>query len=727
MKISKTAMLLAALVFYFGAATTAHADKIKWLRVGKINAKAVDSGSMHESIGGSWGAHIYSYYDDFQQANVQSRGWHLGVVNFTDAQGNTYDYKTTGGGGGGFDEVEHTIPVPDAEGITIRRYFRDPHTVISVDGFELQDPVLRGDEYERPDKTGTADEMAESWIRTSLGITIHQKMYAYSQKNHDDYVVYDWTFTNTGNVDLDDDIELDGQTLDSLYFGRAMHHMNMGMWIPWYSHYGEFQSDTLRLSYSYPRWSPDTDRDDFGDPDETTGYPYDALSLGEAVLFVSEAPNATQAPGDNSTWGKPGWSMTGYNSNELKFWKQPASQTNPDNWATLYRTMSEGWHFFDGEPMYDRATPGIGNGNYKVRMDERAANENVFAPADFNYQWAPNNFYAMGPWDLQFGDSIRIVWAEVLGSLSPETGWEIGQQYINEELTVDPNMPLPPMTDYVFSKKPEWNNNDRAKDQWIYSTKDTLFRNANNAQWLVDHNYNVPIPPPAPSVYVTSQPDKIVINWEPLSPPDGRPDPDGYKIYRAIGNPGPTVQEDEFFGSWGMMKDFSVTEAQQADFTWEDDGANRGQSYYYYVASYYSAAHTQPGVFGNSETLESGIYLNRTTRPAQLKRPPGELSDIVVVPNPYNINERDNLYTGEPDKINFLNLPGECTIRIFTESGDLVKMIQHTDGSGDEAWGNLPNEQQVSHSGQRVVSGLYIAYIETPEGEHTIVKFAIVR
>lgn len=745
MKITKTLLLVFALLAYFGAANTAKADKLKWMRVGKIHAKAVDSGSMHESIGGQWGAHIYSHYDDFQQASVQSRGWHLGVIDFTDENGTEYPIKTAGGGGGGFDEVEHTIPVPNEEGFTIKRYFRDELPAIYVDDptLNLQDPLLPGDEI-NPQKTGSADVMSESWIRTSLGITIHQKMYAYSQKNHDDYVVYDWVFTNTGNVDLDDEVELEGQTLDSLYFGRAMHHYNMGMWDPWYSHYGEFQTDTLRMSYSYPRWSPGADRDDFGNPDEITGYPEDAMALGEAVLFVSGEPNATEAPADDHEWGKPGWSMTGYHSNELKIWKQPTSQTSPDNWATLYQIMSEGWNFYDGEPYYDPddaddyhagldgyppESQVASSGNYKVRMDVRGAYENVYAPQDFNYQWHPNNHYAVGPWTLESGDSIRIVWAEVMGVLEPESAWELGQQYVNDQLTSDPNGKLPPMADIIYSspENSDWDDNDVAKDQVVYSTVDTLFRNAGNAQWLVDNNYQAPIPPPAPSIEVTSQPDKIIVQWTPIDPQDGRPDPDAFNVYRAIGNPGPTVRQGEFFGTWELMQSFNAEEASNAGYVLEDAEAERGQSYYYYVASYYDAATTAPGRFGVSEMLESGRFLNRTTRPALLKRPPGELDEVVVVPNPFNINDRDNLYTGEENRINFLNLPGICTIRIYTESGDLVKVIEHTDGSGDEAWGDLPNEQQATRSGQRIVSGIYIAHIETPEGESEIVKFVVVR
>ena len=43
-------------------------------------------------------------------------------------------------------------------------------------------------------------------------------------------------------------------------------------------------------------------------------------------------------------------------------------------------------------------------------------------------------------------------------------------------------------------------------------------------------------------------------------------------------------------------------------------------------------------------------------------------------------------YTVEKDKIMLLNIPDQCDIRIYIERGDLVRKIDHDDGSGDESW-----------------------------------------
>jgi len=150
--------------------------------------------------------------------------------------------------------------------------------------------------------------------------------------------------------------------------------------------------------------------------------------------------------------------------------------------------------------------------------------------------------------------------------------------------------------------------------------------------------------------------------------------------------------------------------------------AQRGQSYYYYIASFDDGSNNTGTGLTPRGPLESSLFWTRTTEPAYLRRRPvGDMDSIRVVPNPYNVRSRDLQYLGEPDKIMFLNVPGECTIRIYTERGDLIKTILHDDGSGDESWNSI------TEYGQVVVSGVYIAVFEKPNGDKKIRKFVIIR
>ena len=120
----------------------------------------------------------------------------------------------------------------------------------------------------------------------------------------------------------------------------------------------------------------------------------------------------------------------------------------------------------------------------------------------------------------------------------------------------------------------------------------------------------------------------------------------------------------------------------------------------------------------------SGRYYTQTSEPAYLRRQAGDrLEDEVdadgniikmgirIVPNPYDIKSRVLQYIGENDKIMFLNIPGHCTIRIYTERGDLIHKIEHEDGSGDESWNSITSSRQV------VVSGIYIVHFEVTQDQ----------
>jgi hypothetical protein len=105
-----------------------------------------------------------------------------------------------------------------------------------------------------------------------------------------------------------------------------------------------------------------------------------------------------------------------------------------------------------------------------------------------------------------------------------------------------------------------------------------------------------------------------------------------------------------------------------------------------------------------------------------------DLSVIKVVPNPYLVRaawDFDNDY----QRLQFINLPTECTINIYTVAGDLVKTIQHgsTYGGGFEgqtrgtAYWNLQTENR-----QKIATGVYIYHVQSPYGE-TVGRFAVIR
>ncbi|MFQ6616328.1 MAG: fibronectin, partial [Fidelibacterota bacterium] len=224
---------------------------------------------------------------------------------------------------------------------------------------------------------------------------------------------------------------------------------------------------------------------------------------------------------------------------------------------------------------------------------------------------------------------------------------------------------------------------------------------------------------------VNSGGDRITLTWSDNAERNPVNPAVGYRIYRAIHQPDTTYQ---------LVFECGQGTPNTIVHEYDDTDAIRGFDYYYYIVSFDdgSANDVNPGV-----PLVSSKFYTMTSEPASLKRPAGDkLADIRVVPNPFNIKARE-LQFGEsdPNRIMFYNIPPFCTIRIYTERGDLIKTLNHTDGSGDEAWNSVTSSRQV------VVSGVYIAHIEVTEdyidpftgellyrkGDAAIRKFIIIR
>ncbi|UCD17348.1 MAG: hypothetical protein JSV44_00105 [Candidatus Zixiibacteriota bacterium] len=91
---------------------------------------------------------------------------------------------------------------------------------------------------------------------------------------------------------------------------------------------------------------------------------------------------------------------------------------------------------------------------------------------------------------------------------------------------------------------------------------------------------------------------------------------------------------------------------------------------------------------------------------------------IRVVPDPYIAHTP--LETDQYNrKLQFINLPDECTVRIYTLSGDLVKTLDHS-GAGTADWNML------TESGLGIVSGVYLYHVESPYGDR-IGRFAVIK
>jgi hypothetical protein len=125
-----------------------------------------------------------------------------------------------------------------------------------------------------------------------------------------------------------------------------------------------------------------------------------------------------------------------------------------------------------------------------------------------------------------------------------------------------------------------------------------------------------------------------------------------------------------------------------------------------------------------------GDYFEFTTRGQRVDAglAKASLNNIKVVPNPYIGTakwETRTLYqSGRGErKIAFIHLPQECTVRIYTMAGVLVKTLTKSSPihDGSLEW-NL-----VTEDGMDIAFGMYIYHVDAPGiGEH-IGKFAVIK
>ncbi len=685
-KFSPYVLLLAAVLMLCGASASPvlaqPAQEIRWLRVGDLHSWYSSLGSELEigrtgneneqTDGMRWPAQ-YTWQD-----NVAGKAMWIGTTNYFDRKLNsTVPHKVVAVGTRGADPVGEIIPVS----FKMIGRFRAP-TVI-VDGEAATENRLN-DVVDEVDETLVPDRMIASVLNTAIGLTVTRKLMAFSQQNHGNYFVYDYVLKNTGIVDKQG--TLDPKTLTGvvLYFqyryalgkesflsgfapsnnvdwGRNVVNQVVG------TNPGALGFE-FRAQYSWYGKHSQSPHDDFGAPN----YILDGrLTSAKYIGFVTlHADKSAQDKNDDPTQPRTTYYLGSDTGPQLN------NQFDPGLMTRKYEAMSKGH-----APVSHADQIGDGFG------DAFGNDAGGFAQGQ-----------GYGPYDLAPGDSIHITFAESVDGLSREKSVEVGRKWIDNAAPF--NLPNGTTT----------NDRDQFKNAWVKSGIDSLYRTFRNARRSFSNNYTIPQPPPPPNIFeVSSGGDRISLSWADNA--TSWPAFNGYKIYRAIGKP-----------------DTSYTEIFSCDrgnvvHAFDDISARRGFDYYYYIVSKDEGTKNdvKPGV-----PLVSSKFYTMTNAPAFLRRPASEaadLSDIRIVPNPYDIRARRLQFGFDAgaDRIAFFGLPRECIIKIYTERGDLIETLAHTDGSGDQLWYSLTSSRQV------IVSGLYIALFETPDGRSVFRKFIVIR
>jgi hypothetical protein len=135
---------------------------------------------------------------------------------------------------------------------------------------------------------------------------------------------------------------------------------------------------------------------------------------------------------------------------------------------------------------------------------------------------------------------------------------------------------------------------------------------------------------------------------------------------------------------------------------------------------------TSIGAFDLNDFVETPLNLSPVVSISPGTPPADNLERVAVVPNPYKGSAQWDPAVGE-GRVHFIHLPVGSHIRIFTTSAELVRELTLDQFSspggeiGELEW-DLRNGK-----GNKVVSGIYVYQVETPEGRTRKGHFVIIK
>lgn len=556
------------------------------------------------------------------------------------------------------------------------------------------------------------EEMSTATWNTDVGITVTRRTYDWSFPGYRDFIIYDCTFKNTGDIVSNATQEVvpnfPSQTLKGVVIS-----LSSGISVSTKSQIN-FHSELTAIQAGGFGWQPGSYHDYYHHTDDNTLFFSTNYNGGAAPLYWWDPfplkPNDAWKQKFGNELESPaafGW---------LCLYASPTGSTprkvmTPDFW----RIDSHKGGTFQGKDL-DLEFFRLSSGVSKKTFYEFATTPDT--QAALGNKGNRLNFYTMsyGPYTLAPGDSVRIIWAEIAGVMD-----------YHEVIDGDPNHWFPDSTIAAIERNAA---NARNAISWgLGSTADGIPLAA-----------NVPSPPPGPHVNavnasVGTQRAAIAITWDKLAENtsikdgaghswfNGADDIDGYKVYRSTDFQYVSdTQPSTFRGAaWNLIADIPKSQFSQYWnsslnlYEYRDTTVQFGAKYGYYVAAYWN--HPSPWtsangtVVDNLPELQNGDY--NYVAPASPAAGPVTSFDIYVVPNPYVYGSPTRSFgINSPFQIQFRNLPAKCIIRIYTVMGDLIRTLVH----GPDAQGNeygTEDWDQKSDSGLLVAPGLYVYNVQS--------------
>ena len=680
-----------------------HITGIKRLTIGELwhEDEDIPSGGWHRSFiwpGNHYRASSEQKAMDLMNGCGRECGLGYGMKDWTDWKSNFYSYVVGGVGsslmvhpaGGRFGCIGHEFKI----------VLRQPPPTLIVDG-ELQPP---NQAYDELDPNLISDAILYIKWSFDVGLTAEQTYHSYASYPFDSYMFTDFVIKNSGNVNRNESTaELNNQHLNDVCFTYSMlpmvsHEgaeqppnsvieMNTDDWVEYYGENyldyigggtplhptGDPTADSLRIFMVWDGNNIKSDYDDTGDPDINKGFFEPSPGMGRMLSHQYFGMGILHA--DTSS------------DNESNDLSQPFSTV----WRVgtkLFSSSQEAYEFyFSGQHLASPQEMGFTDPTDPVNVSR------------------PNPYVCIGPYDMPFESDVHFTMLFAVNGINYDLCTSVGLSW------------------WTRWKGGE-GMTDEEKNQWVATGKDSLFKYFSQANQRYFRNiengrdpFDAPEAPLPPDLEVTAGEKSVILEWSDVSDiPDfdtNVKDFSGYRVYRAKGRNDTTFQ---------MIWECGGNSGEPVTTRYVDTGVQRGFAYFYYVTAFDDGTQNweQPG-----RSLESGKYWNmmgknKPVHPFMSSERVPDLDNIKVVPNPFHDKSIKYNWPGEENKLLFINIPLKCTIKIFTATGDLVKTIEHDDGTTEQSW------NQITEDNQLIFSGVYIFYVESEQGNN-VGKFVVVR
>jgi hypothetical protein len=620
----------------------------------------------------------------------------------------------------------------DGASAQVQGIYSFPISITSTENY----PVLSNGDLNPAYNPDEAEEIIVAKWGTPLGVTITRTSRAWSWPGYNQFIIFEYALQNTTPDTLSDVFVAFPYGFAPSMFG---YERKYNRWAEGdYRQADQFARFDLKrwMTYNHDRigkpdstyfdaWSMPGNRGGLDSPQAaglvTLHFDYDHLAVrGQTSIIVSRADSAV-------VWDQ---------NNKIK---QP--YLNRYENANLYPTKQTAWL----DPSQDRKTgpfEGTSDSTYFGTFMSASGQPYYWigrGKPSWTLGWAQPvaHGYGFAPYTLPPGETMHFSVAEVVGYGPGDAGDSIYED-LGGGIRNEPNPGLHPIpswyhsmtypnvgtpavigSNYLQTHPLPWyvtpgvvsirDVADRAIQMY---TGEPLIK-YDTLQLEPDHTpeegvYNtVPIPVPAPAITIENTLAAVnKIMWGPqvesFTTPRLHAKFKDYEVYRA----------DDPLGPWTLIDSVSARDPRYFDgteYSVYDKQSTLGSYSYYAVLSVDSLG---------GKSGWTNFTAHETQAPSVQT-----LGKVYVVPNPLIVT--NGLQGSDPngevtDRLQFFGLTKDCTIRIFSYSGQLIQTIQHHTDSYANPW------YQISRNNQLLASGVYFFVVQDASGSMAHGKFVII-